>query len=688
MSFLNKIANLFGPKQENGITDADGLTLKKDIKVSELKIQFNERFGSVLRVYSGRSQVNNDITLSEAGLTNEGVFNCRGNMLVGNFINKMMEDYGLKVKVYTCDEWVAVLDGLTLSASGIVKKNAVKADMEAMLSGDDAKPEGVTHVSEAKIGAFAVIKNSDGSYSVTIDGMYCANSKSAMRQIADALEFKYEAEWTTRQFGAKLSDYINKCTAERVSQAGQKQHIKVEIQIAEHDYAAFDADESMIGDTYAFNGEDGVENFELYVDGELYDFEDNDPMDIVDSKYSDYKQFDLEAKWDNEDVCSVGYYLNMALLTWEFDVDNFDIKKLSINYDCYDVCFESADYETESHILSLIYDGKTIEPSSVGCSNGDLEQIWSKYDEDDEDYEDDDDENEEDDEEIGNDEPVNDVCIEIMPDTVIDDIYVAFTLKYPHLHLRFLSKKGVMSYAVESSMTVEAVRAMLGTDCKYSSGKVSIAENRVIRDICSDFNQYGIGDTWICCHYGEDLEPEPHDSDNTVQAAEEISAPEDAPYMIAGQRKITTDGKIIEELSEPSMSLSDKFGILAATMAGIDGSVEKDEIDMVLTIIQQNSEAFDINEVRTALLKELKGIQEYESQSVIVKSIKDDDRELIFQGLIMVAVADFKLGQDELGFLSGIADLWEWDWDDCAGMIRMVIEHVQEAYGREVDVEE
>lgn len=136
------------------------------------------------------------------------------------------------------------------------------------------------------------------------------------------------------------------------------------------------------------------------------------------------------------------------------------------------------------------------------------------------------------------------------------------------------------------------------------------------------------------------------------------------------------------------MSLSKKFGILAATMAGIDGSVEKDEIDIVLTIIQQNSEAFDIAEVRTALLKELKGIQEYESQSAIVKSIKDDDRELIFQALIMVAVADFKLGQDELGFLGGIADLWEWDWDDCAGMVRMVIENVQEAYGRDVYVEE
>lgn len=459
------------------------------------------------------------------------------------------------------------------------------------------------------------------------------------------------------------------------SPSNQNQHIRVEIQIAEHDYAAFDADESMVGDTYAFNGEDGVENFELYVDGELYDFEDDDPMDVVDSKYSDYKKFDLEAKWDNEDVCSVGYYENMALLTWEFDVDKFDVDKLSINYDCYDVYFEPADYETESHILSLSYDGKTIEPSSVGCSDGDLEQIWSKYD--------DEDDEEEIEEEV-EDEPIDEFSIEITPDTIIDDIYVAFTLKYPHLHLRFLSEPGVMEELVDSSKTVAQVRKMLKTKPAVTSGEVQIGGGCVIEDVCNELNKYGIGDTWICCHYGDDLDPEPHGEDRKLAFAESDSV-EDAPYMIAGQRKITEDGKIIEETP---MSLSEKFGILAATMAGVDGSVEKDEIDMVLTIIQQNSEAFNIAEVRTALLKELKGIQEYDSQSAIVKSIKGDDRELIFQALIMVAVADFKLGQDELGFLGGIADLWEWDWDDCAGMVRMVIENVQEAYGREIEVEE
>jgi len=40
---------------------------------------------------------------------------------------------GLKVKVYTSDEWVAVLGGLTLEQSGQVKKAATKADMEKMV---------------------------------------------------------------------------------------------------------------------------------------------------------------------------------------------------------------------------------------------------------------------------------------------------------------------------------------------------------------------------------------------------------------------------------------------------------------------------------------------------------------------------------------------------------------------------
>lgn len=208
MGLFYKIKYLLGITPEDNTND--GFVLKNKTKVADLKKQFNERFGSVLRVYVGRSQVDENSTLGEAGLTAEGVFECRGNLQVGTFITRMAEEYGLKVKVYTLDEWVAVIDGLTLSASGIVKKNATKADMEMMLSGGAESPEqsGKTPVSEVKAGAFAIVKYSDNSYSVSIDGNVCANSKGAMRQLAEAIGFEYDKGWTTQQFGAKLSKFI------------------------------------------------------------------------------------------------------------------------------------------------------------------------------------------------------------------------------------------------------------------------------------------------------------------------------------------------------------------------------------------------------------------------------------------------------------------------------------------------
>ena len=131
MGLFDKIKSLFSATPE----DNDGcLVLNNKTKVAVLRKQFNERFGSVLRVYQGRSQVDDNLTLKEAGLSREGTFECRGNMHVGTFITRMAEEYGLKVKVYTVDEWVAVIDDLTLTASGLVKKNATKKDMEKMLS--------------------------------------------------------------------------------------------------------------------------------------------------------------------------------------------------------------------------------------------------------------------------------------------------------------------------------------------------------------------------------------------------------------------------------------------------------------------------------------------------------------------------------------------------------------------------
>ena len=107
--------------------------LTKSTTVGQLKEAFFAEFGAKLRIYSGRSQADNSATLGELGLTNEGEIECRASLTVGSFIERMQSEYGLKVKVYTCDEWVAVLDGLTLESAGKVKKNAAKADMESMI---------------------------------------------------------------------------------------------------------------------------------------------------------------------------------------------------------------------------------------------------------------------------------------------------------------------------------------------------------------------------------------------------------------------------------------------------------------------------------------------------------------------------------------------------------------------------
>jgi len=101
--------------------------------VADFRKEFNEAFGSQVKVYIGNKGTDMSNKLSEAGLSKSGDFECRSSLTVAAFIERMKEDFGLKVKVYTCDEWVAALDALTLEQSGQVKKAATKADMEKMV---------------------------------------------------------------------------------------------------------------------------------------------------------------------------------------------------------------------------------------------------------------------------------------------------------------------------------------------------------------------------------------------------------------------------------------------------------------------------------------------------------------------------------------------------------------------------
>lgn len=101
--------------------------------VAELKEQFRNEVGCVLRIYEGRSEASDEATLVSLG-AKEGELECRTSRTVGKFEEAFQNDLNLKVKVYTKDNWVKVLDGITLAVAGQLPNGMTKAKMEEYLS--------------------------------------------------------------------------------------------------------------------------------------------------------------------------------------------------------------------------------------------------------------------------------------------------------------------------------------------------------------------------------------------------------------------------------------------------------------------------------------------------------------------------------------------------------------------------
>ena len=241
---------------------------------------------------------------------------------------------------------------------------------------------------QATYGDYVISIAANNSVSATYQGEVFDNTKAALREIAGQAGFAYEKAWTTQQFGSKLVDFLNANSAQTPTSKSEpnkshKQHVRVEVKIEEHDYLAFDSDEEMIGDSYAFNGVGGPDEIRIYVDGNEIEFDVDELLGR--SEYSDYEPLDLEEEWDNEDIVQFGYNDNYLTAVWDFEVDNFDINKLMFYYWCFDVNFGPADYDCEEHHITLRYDGKDVEENGADwdCSVGSFEEQWSRYDEDD-----------------------------------------------------------------------------------------------------------------------------------------------------------------------------------------------------------------------------------------------------------------------------------------------------------------
>ena len=107
------------------------------MKVKKLKELFKEEFGGTLRVYNGNKLAADDVTLASIRCSDDancGEFTCRASRTVGKFCEELLHDFGIKVKVATPDDWVIVLDGITLATLKDLPDNLTRAEMEDYLS--------------------------------------------------------------------------------------------------------------------------------------------------------------------------------------------------------------------------------------------------------------------------------------------------------------------------------------------------------------------------------------------------------------------------------------------------------------------------------------------------------------------------------------------------------------------------
>lgn len=206
-------------KDEATSGDMYKFNLTAGTTVEALGKEFNDAFGAQLRLYNGNKKAEPAETLGSLGLTADDAFECRSSLTVGSFIERMMQNHGLKVKVYTCDWWVAVLDGLTLKAAGMVKKNAVKADMESMIAYQRSDGEPAPAASAPAMPAqvkksathkdYTIVVMKDNKVVVGKGDDFFDNTKAALREIAGEVGFQFDTNWTTQQLGSKLVDFLN-----------------------------------------------------------------------------------------------------------------------------------------------------------------------------------------------------------------------------------------------------------------------------------------------------------------------------------------------------------------------------------------------------------------------------------------------------------------------------------------------
>ena len=524
---------------------------------------------------------------------------------------------------------------------------------------------------QATYGDYIITINDDNSVAVSYQSEECSNAKKALREVSEKVGFDFDAGWTTRQFGSKLVDFLKTNAKYEATSMQQEAKKPITFTIFGKEIEIFEITENGMGDSYG--GLAFYPNWEMAIDGQMLSDDD------VDDIYCQSEEAQEDWKHSEQlsgEVIGLKRYENKASYSCQIEVDGeFDHSKLFVSWMEMTLCIEGKGSYTEDESLIsgvVIYDGVKYNLDFERSEGSDCEVVWGIDSEEDDDYEEG--------EDADNDD--NDDYLRISPDTVIDDIYIAFTLKYPHLHLRFLSESGVMDSIIDSSKTVAEIRKLYKTNYSTDSGRVSLAGKRTISDFCDELDAYGICRSWVCVHYGDELNPVPHGWDRTLSFAEEDSL-SDKKYMIAGKRIINEKGEIIttEELDDSGaseLSVSDQFAILAYHVVSLDDEIKEEEMEMIM-MIAQNFEEYDAQTVLQRLVQERMGMHMYDVDDVMY-AIDEEHHVTMFKSMAMVSLSDFNFTKEKQNMLNIFAQVWELREDKCSEFVDDFIQQMKEAY--------
>ncbi len=160
--------------------------------------------------------------------------------------------------------------------------------------------------------------------------------------------------------------------------------------------------------------------------------------------------------------------------------------------------------------------------------------------------------------------------------------------------------------------------------------------------------------------------------------------------MSTFQDKGDTKEETTEEVcnnSADELSFSEQFAILAYYVANLDNEVQKDELQTIM-MLAQKIDGLDGQVVMQRLMMERLGTSEYDIDDVMF-SVREEHRDLMFRGLVMVAASDFHITKEKMNLLDVLPKAWELDEDCCSGFIQSwIMNLVQKNPDREFIIDE